>query len=184
MWRTIPISISLCQSIKETIGSKRRGTKGKERDGGKKRKKKKNKKKNRAWVKFLERSNALKNICNFHNIFIIISKKKIMYMFGFSVCVCAFPFFFFFNAFHCFRRHRALFTGPTTTLFRKKKLKMGPTILFTHLENILLQCFQFLVFSFQQNKLYPNEPYMCQAVTSFNLCSLLTSLFLPNSDNL
>ena len=33
------------------------------------------KKKNRAWVKFLERSNALKNKCNFHNIFIRISKK-------------------------------------------------------------------------------------------------------------
>ena len=69
--------------------------KGKERDG-----KKKKKKKNRAWVKFLERSNTLKNTCNFHNIFIIIS-KKFMYMFGFNVCafhVYAFPFFFFFDA--------------------------------------------------------------------------------------
>ena len=93
-------------------------------------------------------------------------------------------FFFFFMLFtvsgdieHCSRDLQPLYS-------EKKKLKMGPTILFTHLENILLQCFQFLVFSFQQNKLYPNEPYMCQAVTSFNLCSLLTSLFLPNSDNL
>ena len=119
--------------------------KGKERDGQKKKKKKK---KNRAWVKFLERSNTLKNTCNFHNIFIIIS-KKFMYMFGFNVCafhVYTFPFFFFFflmHVFHCFRRHRALFTGPTTTLFRKKILKMGPTTLFTHLKIILLQYFQF-----------------------------------------
>ena len=32
------------------------------------------------------------------------------------------------------------FTGPTTTLFRKK-LKIGPTVLFTHLKIILLQYF-------------------------------------------
>ena len=40
---------------------------------------------------------------------------------------------------------------------------MGPTILFTHLKIILLQCFQFSVFSFQfsvfsNNKLNPNGP--------------------------
>ena len=35
---------------------------------------------------------------------------------------------------------------------------MGPTILFTHLKIILLQCFQFSVFS--NNKLNPNGPYM------------------------
>ena len=52
----------------------------------------------------------------------------------------------------------ALFTGRTTTLFKKKILKMGPTVLFTHLKIILLQYFVFLVFSFQQNKLYPNGP--------------------------
>ena len=33
---------------------------------------------------------------------------------------------------------------------------MGPTILFTHLKIILLQCFQFSVFS--NNKLNPNGP--------------------------
>ena len=33
--------------------------------------------------------------------------------------------------------------GPTATLFIKKILKMGLTILFTHLKIILLQCFQF-----------------------------------------
>ena len=35
----------------------------------------------------------------------------------------------------------ALFIGLTTTLFRKKILKMSLTILFTHLKFILLQCF-------------------------------------------
>ena len=44
------------------------------------------------------------------------------------------------------RRQSAQFAGPTTTLFKKKLLKMGPTALFKHLKNILLQCFQFLVF--------------------------------------
>ena len=34
-------------------------------------------------------------------------------------------------------------------LCTKKILKMGPTVLFTHLKIILLQCFQFSVFSFQ-----------------------------------
>ena len=35
---------------------------------------------------------------------------------------------------------------------------MGPTILFTHLKIILLQCFQFSVFSFSNNKFNPNGP--------------------------
>ena len=35
---------------------------------------------------------------------------------------------------------------------------MGPTILFTHLKIILLQYFQFLVFSFSNNKFNPNKP--------------------------
>ena len=38
------------------------------------------------------------------------------------------------------RRHCALFTGLTLTLFRKI-LKMGPMVLFTHLKIILLQYF-------------------------------------------
>ena len=41
----------------------------------------------------------------------------------------------------------------------KKILKMGPTVLFTHLKIILLQRFQFSVSSFSKNKLYPNGPY-------------------------
>ena len=45
------------------------------------------------------------------------------------------------------KRQSALFTGPTTTLFRKKILKTGTTALSTHLKIILLQCFQFSVFS-------------------------------------
>ena len=45
------------------------------------------------------------------------------------------------------KRQSALFIGPTTTLFRKKILKLGPTTLFTHLKIILLQYFQFSVFS-------------------------------------
>ena len=49
---------------------------------------------------------------------------------------------------HCSGTVYALFMGLTATLF-KKILKMGPTVLFTHLKIILLRCFQFLVFNFQ-----------------------------------
>ena len=43
-----------------------------------------------------------------------------------------------------FSRSCALFTGPVSTLFRKKKKKkLSPLILSTHLKIILLQCFQF-----------------------------------------
>ena len=44
-------------------------------------------------------------------------------------------------------RQSALFTRLTTTLFRKKILKMGRTTLFTHSKIILLRYFQFLDFS-------------------------------------
>ena len=44
----------------------------------------------------------------------------------------------------------ALFMRPTNILKNKTTLKLGPTILFTYLKIILLQYFQFLVFSFQQ----------------------------------
>ena len=58
---------------------------------------------------------------------------------------------------------------------------MGPTILFTHLKIILLQCFQFSVFS--NNKLNPNgslfrEPQLCDCgkfffgFTTIVLCCL------------
>ena len=39
-------------------------------------------------------------------------------------------------------------------------LFMGPTTLFTYLKIILLQCFQFSVFSFSNNKFNPNGPLM------------------------
>ena len=73
-----------------------------------------------------------------------------------------FPFFFlfFFFSFMHFRETKfivynysstvyALFTEPIVTLFRIKILKIGLTVLLTHLKIILLQCFQFSVFSFQ-----------------------------------
>ena len=44
-------------------------------------------------------------------------------------------------------RQSALFTRPTTTLCKKKKLKMGPTALFNHSKIILLRYFQFSAFS-------------------------------------
>ena len=44
---------------------------------------------------------------------------------------------------------------PQIFFLAKTTLKLGPTILFTHLKIILLQCFQFSVFS---NKWYPNRP--------------------------
>ena len=49
---------------------------------------------------------------------------------------------------------------------------MSPTILFTHLKIILLQCFQFSVFSFQfsvfsNNKLNPNGPYTKSCLSCF-----------------
>ena len=69
----------------------------------------------------------------------------------FAFAFFSFLFFFGFLTFSAFWRQIALFTGPTTTLFRKNVLKIGPTVLFTHLKIILLQCFQ-------QNKLYPNRP--------------------------
>ena len=65
-----------------------------------------------------------------------------------------------FNVYNCSSTVYALFMGPTATLFRIKILKMGLTVLFTHLKIILLQCFQFSVFSFNKNKFNPNGPYI------------------------
>ena len=59
-----------------------------------------------------------------------------------------------FCAFSVFCGSCALFTGPASTFFRKTTLKLGLTLLFTHLKIILLECFQFLVFN---NKRYPNR---------------------------
>ena len=76
-----------------------------------------------------------------------------------GVCILSFAFPFFFQRVRIVttlfmhmdvlcRTQSALFIGTTTTLFWKKNiLKMGPTALFTHSKIILLQCFQFSVFS-------------------------------------
>ena len=89
-------------------------------------------------------------------------------------CVCVFCFFFFsflfffffFYAF-CFRQG-TMITIPVlyqyclhtvAILFMYLKiLKIGPMVLFIHLKIILLQYFQFSVFSFNKNKLYKNGP--------------------------
>ena len=51
-----------------------------------------------------------------------------------------------------------LFTYCSNTVHTLKILKMGPMVLFTHLKIILLQYFQFSIFSFSNNKLNPNRP--------------------------
>ena len=96
---------------------------------------------------------------------------KSMYPFGLRVLcisVSAFLFFFFFfqrmnskitwiyyagDKNHCSCTVAVLFT-------HLKILKIGPTALFTHLKIILLQCFQFSIFSFSNNKFNPNGPYI------------------------
>ena len=55
---------------------------------------------------------------------------------------------------HCSRTVHAQFMGPTIILF--KKIKMDLTVPFIHLKIILMQCFQFLIFNFNKNKLYEN----------------------------
>ena len=76
-------------------------------------------------------------------------------------------FFFFFSTWtvnllcrdknYCLCTVAVLFTYCSSTVH---VLKMSPTVLFTHLKIILLQCFQFSVFSFSNNKLNPNGPLM------------------------
>ena len=98
---------------------------------------------------------------------------------GVCVCVCVFPFFLFFffsffshifdtcsycsctvqwtvttkfdfsNFFQLISAHRVLFTDPQISLFSNFSLKMGPTVLVTHLKIILLQCFSVFSFNFQ-----------------------------------
>ena len=74
-----------------------------------------------------------------------------------------FVLFFFFmrlafrDKFYCSCTIYALFTYL-------KILKMSSTVLFIYLKIILLQCFQFLVFNFSKNKLYPNGPLVHQKI--------------------
>ena len=66
-----------------------------------------------------------------------------------GVCVCLL-FFFFFS-----RVQLLLFIIVYILFTHLKILKINSTVLFTYLKIILLQCFQFSIFS--KNKLYPNE---------------------------
>ena len=54
------------------------------------------------------------------------------------------------------------------------------TVLFTHLKIILLQFFQFSVFSFSNNKFNPNTPYINLQLNPYPI----TQLDLFYSDNL
>ena len=61
-------------------------------------------------------------------------------------------------------------------LYIKKILKMGPTVLFTHLKIILLQCFQFSVSatisSIQTDPICTNFchfPFNCKICTNFSI---------------
>ena len=51
-----------------------------------------------------------------------------------------------------------LFMGPTITLFRKKNIKNGSHGTIHTFKNYFT--IMFLIFNFQQNKLYPNGSYM------------------------
>ena len=78
--------------------------------------------------------------------------------FGFHVSYVAF-FFFFFSR-ECWLFPWTVYLGTVHKTHKHQfsatfSLKMGPTVLFTHLKFILLQCFQFSVFRFQ---LYLNGP--------------------------
>ena len=74
-----------------------------------------------------------------------------------GVCVCLFFFFLFFFSFFFFFSHVQLLLFITVYILftHLKILKINSTVLFTYLKIILLQCFQFSIFS--KNKLYPNE---------------------------
>ena len=86
---------------------------------------------------------------------------------------CVFSFFFFFflrvNSkiiwFYC--------AGDMILLCRRQKTQFmhysWVHILFTHLKIILLQCFQFSVFSFNNNKFNPNGPYISHLFFSDDL---------------
>ena len=94
--------------------------------------------------------------------------------------------FFFFFAFTrlrgrqnlLFMRQMSLFTHYSDTVHA---LFTGPTTLLTHLKIILLQCFQFSVFSFSKNKFNPNTPtislgkrkYYWESSWYYKLCRLI-----------
>ena len=100
-------------------------------------------------------------------IYIQIQRESTRLDTGASICVLTFLFFIFFQSvsrdyalfsrsYALFSGSRALFMGPTNTLFRKKKFKTGSHSTIHIFKNYVATVF--LVFNFQQNKLYPNRP--------------------------
>ena len=55
-------------------------------------------------------------------------------------------------------------------------LKIGPTVLFTHLKIILLQYFQFSVFSFSKISSIQTDPNIHKTLVSFSLSTLIVIL--------
>ena len=127
----------------------------------------------------------------------------------FCFCILLFFFFFFFFFLHTFQGTSAteeycsvLFgrvfltflsiSGPVHCLWTHKfhflsifSLKMSPTVLFTHLKIILLQCFQFSVFSFSKIssiQTHPKSSFLFWDVLIYSLtwkvCKLITLLNL------
>ena len=81
------------------------------------------------------------------------------------VCVLRFTsFFFFFFTISALGDKSTVYILLSTvytlfgTVYELKNIKNGSTILFTYLKIILLQYFQFSVFSFSNNKFNPNGP--------------------------
>ena len=73
---------------------------------------------------------------------------------------------------HCLRTHKFHFLSIFS-------LKMGLTSLFTHLKIILLQCFQFSVFSFSKISSIQTHPViMCHLFYVFSISSFILQCFL------
>ena len=66
-----------------------------------------------------------------------------------------------------------MFMGSTNTFSAKKILKLCLTILFIYLKIILLQYFQFLIFS---NKWYPNRLYIVCTKKIYYVYSIYVSI--------
>ena len=73
---------------------------------------------------------------------------------------CVFILFFFPSCVWTVILHDFTVRGQKNYSYTIHALFTGPTILFTHLKIILLQCFPFSVFNFSKNKFNPNGPIM------------------------
>ena len=80
--------------------------------------------------------------------------SRFLPFFFFLVHIC----WFFEDKIHYLWTVHALFTHCACTITHLKILKIGPMTLFTHLKIILLQYFQFSIFSFSNNKFNSNGP--------------------------